>query len=187
MKVMIAISLVLISCCAFAQQKLKFHSQNYISALGGEFDAAIQFSTINGLQHGLYFGGVGTGIDYYYLRSVPLYLSFSRYLNDKRNTPYLTLDGGTNFLWDKSTASGYNFYRDDGDFTPSLYYAAHAGYKMGVTKKSGSVLMSLGFSAKKLKERINTGGPCWFPPCPTSEQTINYNFNRFIFRLGWLF
>ena len=187
MKLLTVVLLLLISNGVSAQQKLKFHSQNYVGALGGEFDAAVQLSTINGLQRGLYFGGVGTGIDYYYFRSVPLFLSFSRYLNEKRNTPFLTLDGGTNFLWDKSTANGYNFYSNDGDFTPSLYYGAHAGYKMGVTKKSGSILMSIGYSAKKLKEKVDTGGPCWFPPCPTSEQSIKYNFSRFIFRLGWMF
>jgi hypothetical protein len=187
MKLSIALLLALITNCVFAQQKFRFHSQNYVGALGGDYDAAMQLSTINGLQRGLYFGGVGTGIDYYYFRSVPLFLSFSRYLNDKRNAPFLTLDGGTNFLWDKSTSNGYNFFSDDGDFTPSLYYAAHAGYKIGISKKSGSVLMTVGFSAKKLKEKINNGGPCFFPPCPTSQETINYSFNRFIFRLGWMF
>ena len=187
MKLLVTIALVITANIVCAQQKFKFHSQNYIGALGGEFDAAFQFNTINGLQRGLYFGGIGSGIDYYYIRSVPLFLSFSRYLNEKKNTPYISIDGGTNFAWDKSTASFYNLYRDDGDFSPSLYYGAHAGYKMGINKKSGSVLMSVGFSAKKLKEKINTGGPCLFPPCPVSEQTVNYNFNRFIFRLGWMF
>ena len=179
--------LLLITVVCSAQQKIKFHSQNYIGAAGGNLDAALQLNTINGVQRGLYFGGIGTGVDYYYIRSVPLFLSFSRYLNAKKASPFLSLDGGTNFVWDKTTANRHNLYSNDGDFSPSLYYSAHAGYKMGINKKTGSVLMSLGFSAKKLKEKVTTTSPCIFPPCPSTEQEVDYNFNRFIFRLEWMF
>jgi hypothetical protein len=170
-----------------AQQKVKFHSQNYIGALGGNLDAAFQFVTINGVQRGLYFGGFGTGLDFYYIRSVPLFLSVSRYLNANKSSPYFMLDGGTNFVWDNSTANRYNLYYSDGDFTPSLYFGAHAGYKFGINKKSGSVLATVGYSAKKIKETVMTGVPCIWPPCPFSSQKVDYQFNRFSLRLGWMF
>ena len=186
MKMLVLVVLLFLTNLADAQQKVKFHSQNYIGALGGEFDAAFQFNTINGIQYGLNFIGIGTGIDYYYIRTVPMFLSLGRYLNERKRSLFLTLDGGTNFVWDKSTANRFNFFRDDGDFTPSLYYGAHAGYKLGINKK-GSVLMSIGYSAKKIKEKLSTTGPCFFPPCPESDQKINYKFNRFTFRLGWMF
>jgi hypothetical protein len=187
MRLLLTLVLLIMINVAPAQQKIKFHSQNYIGAIGGDLDAAFQFNTINGIQRGLYFGGIGTGLDFYYIRTVPLFLSVSRYLNLNQNSPYLTLDGGTSFAWDNSTANRYNFYSNDGDFTPSLYYGAHAGYRMGINKKSGSVLMSLGYSAKKLKETVVTSSPCIWPPCPTSSQEIDYRLNRFSFRLGWMF
>src|SRR5687768_17116750 len=129
MKIVAIIITFIISQSLAGQSKFKFQSQNYIGVVGGEKDASIQLHTINGLQRGTWFGGVGTGLDYYFHRSVPLFLSLSKYVTSKANSLYFSLDGGTSFVWDKSTGSKYNWYRDDGNFTPSLYYGAHAGYK----------------------------------------------------------
>jgi hypothetical protein len=185
MKVVATFIAVMVMQTAAAQYK--FHSQNFIGALSGDLDAAVSLNTINGLQRGLWFGGIGTGIDYYFLRSVPLYLSFSRFLNNNPKSPYFTIDGGTNFIWSKSTANIYNYYNNDGKFSPSLYYGAHAGYKLGLNKKRGSVLMTIGYSAKKLNEKHKTISPCLYPPCPEYNEKFDYDFKRFNFRLGWMF
>ena len=171
---------------AAGQSKLIFHSQNYIGSLHGERDAAFQFQSINGFQKQTWFGGIGTGLDYYYQRTVPLFLSFSKYMNTHKSSPYISLDLGTNFLWDKSTGNSSNGYREDGRFTPSWYYGAHIGYKSGL-KNMGSVIMSAGFSAKRMKEKLKTVTPCLIPPCPDYDEIIDYQFNRFSFRLGWMF
>ena len=181
------IALLIIFNSVSAQSKFKFHSQNYVGMLGGETEAAFQFQTINGFQRGTWFGGLGTGLDYYYQRTVPLFLSFSKYLFNRPNSLYISLDGGTNYIWDKSTANLFNGNRNDGDFSPSLYYGAHAGYKIGVNNNKGSVLMSLGYSAKRLKEKIKAVLPCMNPPCPEYDETYNYRLNRFSFRMGWMF
>jgi hypothetical protein len=178
------IALMLIQSAA---AQYKFHSQNYFGALAGDLDDALSVNTINGVQRGPWFGGVGTGIDYYYIRTVPLYLSLSRFITTKVNSIFFTLDGGTNFVWDKSTANVYNFNSNDGDFSPSLYYGALAGYKLGINKKTGSLLMSVGYSAKKINEKFKTTSPCIFPPCPEYEQKYEYDFKRFTFRVGWMF
>lgn len=180
------ITLLMINAVS-AQSKFKFHSQNYIGVLGGETEAAFQIQTINGLQRGTWFGGIGTGLDYYYQRSVPLFLSFTKYLTARPLSLFISLDGGTNYLLDKSTANSFNGYRDNGDFSPSLYYGAHAGYKIELKKNKGSVLMSFGYSAKRLKEKIKTVMPCFTPPCPEYDEKYDYRLNRFSFRMGWMF
>lgn len=168
-----------------AQKKVKFQSQNYIGVVGGEKDASIQIQTINGLQHRTWFGGIGTGLDFYFQRSVPLFLSLGKYFSSSTNSPYFSLDGGTNFIWDKTTGSKYNWFRDDGDFSPSLYYAAHAGYKIGLPKNNGSLLILLGYSAKRLKEKLVA--PCIVLPCPEMQESVTYEFNRYSFKMGWTF
>jgi hypothetical protein len=183
----IAATVIALMLMLTTSAQYKFHSQNYFGALAGDFDAALSFSTINGLQRGPWFGGIGTGVDNYYIRTVPLYLSLTRFLTNKFRSAYFTLDGGTNFVWDNSTANVYNYYSNDGDFSPLLYYGAHAGFKLGINKKSGSVLMSVGYSAKKINERYNTTFPCLVPPCPEYDQKFEYDFKRFSFRLGWMF
>lgn len=170
-----------------AQPQYKFRSQNHIGVLGGETEAAFQFQTINGLQRGTWFGGLGTGLDFYYQRTVSLFLSLTKYFTTRTNSLFISLDGGTNYLLDKSTANLINGYRDDGHFSPSLYYGAHAGYKIGLNKKTGSILMSLGYSAKRLKEKIKTVVPCLTPPCAEYDEKYDYRLNRFSFRMGWQF
>jgi len=187
MRVAITIIALLLVTAADGQSNFKFHSQNYIGALGGERDAAFQFQSINGFQKQTWFGGIGTGLDYYYNRTVPLFLSFSKYLNTRASTPYVSLDGGTNFTWDNSTGNSINGYRDDGHFTPSLYYGVHIGYKSGLKSNKGSVIIAAGFSAKRMKEKFSVDGPCTDPPCPDHDEVIDYKFNRFSFKLGWLF
>jgi len=176
---------ILIFNFASGQTKVKFHSQNYIGVLGGEAEVAFQFQSINGFQRKTWFGGIGTGVDYYYQRSVPLFLSFSKYINERPGSLYISLDGGTNFLWDKTTGNIFNGYRNDGDFSPSLYYGAHVGYKIGY--KKGSMLMTLGYTHKKFKEKIISTVPCLMPPCPEYDEKYDYNLNRISFRLGWMF
>jgi hypothetical protein len=80
----------------------------------------------------------------------------------------------------------FNGNRDDGHFTPSWYYGAHIGYKSGL-KNKGSVIMTAGYSAKRVKEKYDPELPCTNPPCPDNDEVIDYKFNRFSFKLGWLF
>jgi len=183
----VASTVIMVMLIHTAAGQNKFHSHNYIGALTGDLDAAISFNTTNGLQRGAWFAGIGTGVDYYYIRTVPLYLSLTRFLTTKLKSVYFTIDGGVNFVWDKSTANVYNFQNNDGDFAPSLYYGAFAGYKLGINKKSGSVLMSVGYSAKQINERYESAAPCFNPPCPEYNQKFEYDFKRFTFRLGWMF
>ena len=185
MKIVAIIIAFIFSTGLNAQTKLKFQSQNFIGVLGGEKDASFQIQTINGVQYRTWFSGIGTGLDFYFQRSVPLFLSVGKYFSSKTNSPYFSLDGGTNFVWDKSTASKYNWFRTDGDFSPSLYYGANAGYKIGLRKNKSSILMMLGYSAKRLKEKL--ASPCLTFPCPDLHESINYEFNRYSFKMGLTF
>ena len=65
----------------FAQKKeWKFGSQNYAGITEGESGTGLQLQTINGFRYKTWFTGVGTGIDYYFQRSIPLFLSVSKFL-----------------------------------------------------------------------------------------------------------
>lgn len=61
-----------------AQKKYGFRSQNFVGVLEGNEKTALQFQTINGCGCGNWFVGIGTGIDAYLYRSVPLFLSINR-------------------------------------------------------------------------------------------------------------
>jgi hypothetical protein len=169
-----------------AQQKITFSSQNFAGIVTGETGSKLQLQTINGIRKGPWFSGVGTGIDWYYRRSIPVFLSVSRDLFTKNKRSFmLAADAGMNFSW-----PGQIYY----DYPPygqkqknGLYWAAGAGYKFGVGKSGNGVLMQLGYSYKQMGEETSYVAPCLIPPCPETVTTYDYRLKRLSFKIGWGF
>src|SRR5882757_8092861 len=75
----------------------KFRSTEYVGWLNGQDGNYGLVQTVNGLYKRSWFLGIGTGLDYYRFRSVPLFLSVTKELMPKKNGLFLNLDGGFNF------------------------------------------------------------------------------------------
>jgi hypothetical protein len=176
----------LVNIIAQAQQKVVFSSQNFAGIVTGETGSKLQLQTINGIRKGSWFTGLGTGIDWYYRRSIPVFLSVSKDLFPKNKRSFMfAADAGMNFSW-----PGQIYY----DYTPygqkqknGLYWAAGAGYKFGVGKSGNGVLMQLGYSYKQMGEEIKSLDPCLIPPCPETVTTYDYRLKRLSFKIGWGF
>lgn len=184
--------IVVLMCAALcsgtaAAQKTQFHSQNYVGVLEGDARSAFQLLSINGLQRATWFAGLGTGLDYYFFRSVPLFLSITKFTSSSDRSFYFTADGGVNFVWDKTTANPYNMYRSDGEFRPSLYAGLSAGYKVGLKNKKDAILLNIGYSAKQVRETLESDIFCINPPCPKYYDRYNYKLNRLSLKIGWMF
>jgi hypothetical protein len=178
--------LFLITVVLQAQQKITFSSQNFAGIVTGETSSKLQLQTINGIRKGPWFTGVGAGIDWYYRRSIPVFLSVSRDIFPKnKRSLMLAADAGINFSW-----PGQIYY----DYPPNgqkqkngLYWAAGAGYKFGVGKSGNGVLMQLGYSYKQMGEETSYVTPCLIPPCPETVTTYDYRLKRLSFKIGWGF
>ena len=177
MKIALMICFVLMVSVASAQSKYKFHSLNSLGILDGERETALQLNSINGFQRSTWFGGVGVGLDYYYETTLPLFISFSKYLNERHNSFFLSVDGGTNIMVDKSTGNRFNGFNSNGKFKPGLYYGGYVGYKFGVINHKGAVILNLGYSRKEIHERFTI----------ENEEKFKYNLRRISFRMGWMF
>jgi hypothetical protein len=178
---------VFVCCVVQGQKKYRFHSQNYLGILVGEAPTALQIHTINGLNRSNWFGGIGVGMDEYFIRSVPLFTSLTKYINLQGDSFFFTIDGGTNFALDGSTGNAYNGYRNNGDFSPGIFYGGSAGYRFGIKNQKGAFLLNVGYTAKHLKESLGSPLPCTFPPCFETASDYHYKFNRLSMRLGWSF
>jgi len=187
MRLLPLVVLMLFFHSARSQSGYKFHSQNYVGIVQGSESPAVQLQTINGVQKDKWFGGVGAGLDYYILRSVPLFLSFTRYLSVNQRSIYFSADGGADFVWDKGTANKFNGYQPNGDFKTGWYFGGSAGYKIGLKNNKDAVLLNIGFSAKYIRETILTTGPCLMPPCPIFEDRFDYHLKRLSLKAGWMF
>jgi len=171
-----------------AQGSLEFRSQNYIGLLEGDNGSAFQFNTINGVQKGTWFAGLGTGFDWYLYRSVPLFLSVNKDWKPSNRTFFFSVDGGVNFPWikDEPQRTPWDDFITD-EFKAGYFWGAGLGYKAGFKNKKDALVLNLGYSFKQLKEERTVPMPCISPPCPTSTDRYNYKTNRVSVRLGWQF
>ncbi|HMK26086.1 MAG TPA: hypothetical protein VK483_08660 [Chitinophagaceae bacterium] len=186
-KTVITIFLFLgIVICLHAQKKPGFSSQNYVGFVAGKTDVHLQLQTINGLKWKSWFGGIGAGIDWYYLRSIPVFASVNRsFLQKGKRSLLLSADAGINFPWRGNIY--YDFPPYDHKQYSGLYCAGGVGYKFGVGKADNAILMQLGYSFKRLGEKTTSVYYCLTPPCPENIERFDYRLNRVSFRLGWGF
>jgi len=171
-----------------AQKKIKFSTQNYIGFLTGSSDNALQLQTINGISFNKWFTGLGAGIDWYYERSVPVFVSAERgfQVTQKKNI-YFSAAAGANLPWRQE-------YRDDLDWSwttsktsPGFYWNAGFGYRINIGKQDDAVLLNLGFSNKFYKEKVSSTYPCLVAPCPVNTESFNYNLRAVSLKLGYGF
>jgi hypothetical protein len=183
--------MVLLCCMAFvaqtfAQRSFQFHSQNYIGLLEGDNGSAFQFNTINGVQRGTWFAGLGTGLDWYLYRSVPLFVSVNKDWKPSGRTFFFSLDAGTNYAWYSRERNNFSDFISS-KFSPSLLWGIGIGYKAGLKNKKDALILNLGYSYKQLKEEQVKSTFCINPPCPHLVENYNYKTNRVSLRLGWQF
>lgn len=165
----------------YGQQSPSLNVQVFAGLLEGSAGSAFQVQAIPGVAYKNWIAGLGTGLDYYKRRSVPLFLSLRRDLAISNSAFFLSADGGLNYEWTQKTDLS------EGDFKPAPYYAASLGYRLPIGNKSKSVLLSFGYSYKQLKESKNIIIPCLVPPCPQSNEVYRYHLNRWSLRTGFQF
>jgi hypothetical protein len=187
--ILVIIALLMASQFLPAQQggagkKFRFGSQNYIGILEGEDGGAFQVQTVNGVRYKDWFAGIGTGLDYYYVRSIPLFLSVNKFFNFPKAPVFINGDIGINFPWDKA---GAIYFDSAPDYSPSLYWAGGLGYKFALKKKSQGVLLNLGYSYKHVIEQYKLDFPCLLPPCPGENDRYDYRLKRLSLKVGWMF
>lgn len=177
--------LILLTTQAQSQQKIaskfKYSSINHVGLLAGGSGESTTVQTINGVTKGKYFAGVGTGIDFYKSRTIPVFLDLRRELSSKINTPFVYADAGVNFYWQNSLQKEQHEFRK---FLPGLYYDLGVGWKLKAKNNRG-FLISAGYSFKQVRERIKN---LWSAPTvqlqEDSYDRYNYLYRRVIVKVA---
>jgi hypothetical protein len=160
----------------------KFHSINQAGLLNGESKTAFHLQSVNGIQYKNLFAGIGVGLDYYKYRSIPLFIELRKYFGATKNQFFVYADGGANFVWAKSNGA----YNNTVKYYPGFYGNAGIGYK-AVFKNGMGILLSAGYSYKKIKEEQSSGFCPMGNTCYLQTDTYKYDFNRLIIQIGWMF
>ena len=160
-----------------------FQSLLQVGFLEGATGPSWNLQTINGGYYKSWYAGIGVGIDYYNMRTIPLFLDIRKELFRKSRTPFLYADGGIQFGWFKKKEKTI---WGPGDFRKGRYYDIGAGYKFGFGK-SDALLISAGYSFKSLQQERDVILLCIQPPCEFSKEYYKYRFTRLSFKVGWQF
>jgi len=180
-------------CCTFCLSVTvcsaqKFRSDNYLGLSTGQWGTGGLIQTVNGFYKGPWFLGLGAGLDNYRFRSVPLFLSLTRDLPafSKRSAFFVDLDAGTNLPWYTRKLSPYDGSTSS-KFYSGLYWSASLGCKWKLSGQTGkALLLSAGYSMKKLREDQTAPSTlCTGPspgPCDLVTQNYMYEYlNRTLF------
>jgi len=171
------------------KEKIHFSSTNTIGLLVGGSGEGAAVQSINGIRYKNWNFGIGTGIDWYGVRSIPLVADVRKAFTNKKYKPFVYANGGINFAWDNGYGYGYSIGFGS-TYTDIKYDNAFcgefgAGYKVSF-KNQTAFVMSAGFSYKEIKvlqTNTNTGIPGFAKSTSSSE----YYYRRIALRVGFCF
>jgi hypothetical protein len=166
--------------------QLSFRSINQLGIVEGEKGTSFQLQTINGLTGKNWFAGIGTGLDYYYMRTVPVFIDIRKSILKSQKSPFIYADAGLSFPWEKQNGENV-WYKEE--YKKGSFYDVGLGYHLPVSK-SGAIVLSIGYTEKKLREEryndfyliysgINNG--------TNNKNIMDYRFRRISIKAGWQF
>ena len=168
-----------------SKKSFAFHSINQIGILEGEAGTSLQLQTVAGVQYRKWFAGLGTALDYYSFRTIPVFVDIRRDFTAKNKTPFVYADAGVSYPWVKNEQKAWYSSK----YTPGLYYDMGVGYRFSF-KNSGALTMSVGYSQKKMTEK--RPAPLyidiWPNPYPYDyNNRYDYTLRRLSIKAGWVF
>jgi hypothetical protein len=192
MKRSVSFLFILATMSSFAQTSQKQETANpfgvsvFAGMLEGGNSTSFQFQATGGIRLSKWYIGAGSGMDYYFYRSTPVFISVNRYLSKGPHSFFIQGEGGMNFAWAASKIEdGWGNIISD-KWKPGLYWNGGLGFSTGLGKKN-SLMLSLGYSYKHLKELQEKAIFCINPPCPPQKEEFNYHLRRLSFKIGWQF
>lgn len=191
--------LVIVTLCFFiasANAQSKQASPGYYvfpqaGLLNGDHSVSGQAHLTGGIQKKAWMFGLGTAIDYYKIRTVPVFADV-RYAFGKKNNYFSYANIGANFVW--ALESQYEMYYLPGPgqgssaksaFSNGIYTDIGIGYAFRGYQKGGCVI-SIGYSSKTLSSAYQEAVYTQFPPYTIEyhQRKRDYTFNRLVLRLG---
>lgn len=179
--------ILVLQCAVHAQTNSKkywqFQSFNSLQMLTGKTINSVSVHSVNGFQLNKLFAGIGTGFDYYYQISVPLFLELRHDITNKERKLQAFVNAGLHIPF--SNVNRQQSFKT-GDFKAGRLLAAGIDYYVPV--KSDAIIVGLAFSQKKLTQLVdnNVWNPVLnrFDNMPAKEV---YEFNRIWMKIGWVF
>jgi hypothetical protein len=163
------------------KKKIKFDSINQFGIVGGESGMSSAFQTINGIKFSNWFSGIGVGVDNYRYKTLPLFIDGRRYFDDE-NKAFVYADLGYNFPLKNKPGKEIPYYSSY-DFTGGIYTDIGIGLQFPLNKKS-SFLFSIGYSYKKIQNKIGVYICPFIGPCFVDYSKYDLEYGRMVLKAG---
>jgi hypothetical protein len=161
----------------------QFHSFNTVQILNGSSTTSLAINSVNGFQFSRFFAGIGTGFDYYYHTTIPLFLEGRFDVVKGKNKLQAFANGGLSFPFSSQNKKLEN---NIGQYKTGSMYGAGLDYLVGV--KSEAFILGAAFSNKQVIQMIDNN--VWNPVLNRVENIPikdEYSLNRLVIRVGWMF
>ena len=183
-KIVLPLFLCLFACASVAQKKtLPLAGSVLFGVMEGEQGNSLQLGATGGIKMKSWTTSIGTGLDYYGVRSIPIFLNVEKKILKGEQTPFVYLNGGYNFPWVKSYN---NSWWSETKATGGIYYGAGLGYQVPASKQI-ALFFAAGYSFKQFREEVTQRYECLIAPCPEYNEKINYGFRRLSVTTGLRF
>ena len=186
---------MMISCVKLHAQSLKKNQAYLIPQIGllsGDHSNSFQFQLAGGFTAKNWRIGMGTGLDYYKVRSVPIYADVRRYFGYEKSA-FAFVNLGFNVPWPLedqykiALVPGGNIKNT---FEMGWYSDAGLGYDIELGKQK-SLSISLGYSIKNFTEKFDDRYdfilqlPFIQPGVTPTERKFEYTFRRLSVKAGF--
>jgi hypothetical protein len=160
--------------------KFQYRTITQIGLLAGSTTEGATLQLIGGVKNRRLFTGIGTGLDFYMYRGIPLFADIRYDVLKKKGILFVYADGGIHFPWEDEGTDGSSIKYFNG-----LYTDAGLGYQFK-SKTSTAFLLSIGYMYKHVKQEYNN--LVWIDPWPvrpsSTVETRNYYLNRVAVKMG---
>lgn len=179
---------VLLFTAAHAQSKKgRIYVMPQAALLNGDNYVSGQAALSAGWQSKRYAVGIGAAIDYYKLRTVPVFAS-ARCMFGKNEKVFAYLNTGPDFTWPLVTQTGTHWLPGGtasyDAFRTGWYTDAGIGYSVRIEKNE--MLISIGYSLKTVHQSYQEAIYKMAPPFTPEivDRKLDFNLNRLALRIG---
>lgn len=183
------------ACLQINAQSVKTSKSYLMPQLGimdGDQSTNMQFQVVGGVTTKNWRIGIGTGLDYYSVRSVPVFVDVRNYFGKKKKA-FAFANIGYNMPWPMEDQYKTIFLQTGtkkSEFKMGLYTDAGIGYDIDLGKQK-NLSISIGYTIKKFTEKYDDRfGWIWGWPVPVQgaglpERTEEYTFRRLSMKAGF--
>lgn len=168
-------------------KKLTLEGSMYAGLLEGQQGSAFQTGFTAGLRLKTWSAALGSGLDYYSVRSIPVYLQVQKNIFSKKQTPFVFVSGGHHFTWqpNEQNTDGWG-WGGETKTRGGLYYSAGLGYQLPVLKNE-ALFFTAGYSFKQYNQASSYTICPFVGPCYETAERFSYRLRRLSITTGLRF